>query len=232
MVMGPTHVENYTFLTAYLHSWAGVTEPIQEAHRASCLGLIHWADQPSKKNIYLVSQNTDGCHLGTDDGYGYPGKLWCIRLIKVVTNSIPASPPPTPPPPNDDQPEDEWRKDKHGDTPGPSDLFRAKGQQSIDLKGSTPQGGTTASTTQSSSTQPQHSLIVFIHPGYILVSLTRLLAWKRLILGKIIHPTITRTIMRDAITMCPHDRLSTHLHHHRPQAHLPTCKPIYRAVTL
>jgi len=93
MGMGPTYVENYTFLTAYPHSWAGGTEPIQEAHRASSLGLIHWADQPSKQNIYLVSQDTDGCHLGTDDGDGYPGKLWCIRIIKVVTNSILASPP-------------------------------------------------------------------------------------------------------------------------------------------
>jgi len=171
MDMGPTPVENYTLLTVYLHSWAGKTEPIQDAHHASCVGLcvvglIHWATQPNYESIYLVSQDTDGPHLSTEEGGdGYPRKLWCIRLIRTVTDSIPASPPPAPPPPDDDPPEDEQRKDKAGEIPGPSELFRAMEWLSSGLKGSTSQGGTMAPAHQSSSTLPQHNL--GLHPDSV-----------------------------------------------------------------
>ena len=63
MDMGPTPVENYTLLTVYLHSWAGKTKPIQDAHHASCVGLcvvglIHWATQPNKESISTWSPKT------------------------------------------------------------------------------------------------------------------------------------------------------------------------------
>ena len=166
MDMGPTPVENYTFLflTVYLHSWAGETKPIQDAHRASCLGLVHWAAQPNKHSIYLVTQSTDGPHLNMDDGDGYSGKLWRIRLINAATDSIPASPPPAPPLPDDDPPEDEQRKDKAGEIPGPSELFRAMERLSSGWR-STSQGGATIPAHQSSSTVPQHNL--GLHPDSV-----------------------------------------------------------------
>ena len=157
--MGPTPVENYRFLTVYLHSWAGEIELIQGAHRCAGLcvvGLIRWATQPNKESIYLVSQDALRTDLPAEGGDGYPEQLWCIRLIRADTDSNPASPPPTPSPPDDDPPEDEKRKDKPGETPGPSELFRARERLSSGLKGSTSQGGTTAPVHQSSSTLPQH----------------------------------------------------------------------------
>jgi len=156
MDMGPTQVENGTFLSAYLHSWTGETEPIEDtiedAHRASCLGLVHWASQPNKSSIYLVTQSMDGPHLSTDDGDGYPGILWHIRLINAAAYSILASPPPAPPPPDEDQPEDDGRKDRAGEPPNPRELFRARERLLRGLQGSTSQSGTTGPTNQSSST--------------------------------------------------------------------------------
>jgi len=160
--MGPTSAGNDTFFTAYLHSWAGETEPIRGAPQASCeglcaVGLIHWATQPNKESIYLVSEGPLRADLAEEGGDGYPKKLWCIRLIRAGTDSNTASPPPPPPPPDDDPPEDEKRKDKPRRTPGPSELFRAMERLSSGLKGSTSQGGTTALAHQSSSTLPQHN---------------------------------------------------------------------------
>ena len=88
MDSGPTPVENYRFLTGYLHSWAGETKPSQDAHRASCVelcvvGLIHWATQPNKESIYLVSEGMD---LSQEEGReGSPEESWGIRLIRPVT---------------------------------------------------------------------------------------------------------------------------------------------------
>ena len=151
--MGPAQIERGTFLTDYLHSWRGYTNPIQDwdIHRESCSGLIRWADQPSKKSIYLVNEIVD-------DGDAKPGDKWYISLIEMVITPTRASPPPAPPPP-----EDERRKDKAKQFPGPSKLFRATERRSTGLKGSTPQGSTTASTNQYSSTLPQHNL----PPGFI-----------------------------------------------------------------
>jgi len=156
--MSPAQVEGGTFLTNYLHAWAGVyyeTEPVpaEFTHRSSCLGLIRWADQPSKRYIYLVRQ------LMIDED-GDPGELWHNRLKTLGATSGPSPSPPAPPPPDDDQPEDEQRKDKAKakEAPGPSELFRARERQSTNLKGSIPQGSTTASISQPSSTLPQHHL--------------------------------------------------------------------------
>ena len=161
-VMGPIQVSNHTFFTSYLHSWVGEAEPIQGAPQPSCaelcaVGLIHWATQPNKESIYLVSEGLRHMDLAEDGGTGYPKKLWCIRLIRADTDSSTASPPPPPPPPDDDPPEDEKRKDKPGGNPGPSELFRAMERLSSGLKGSTSQSGTTAPVRQS-STLPQHFL--------------------------------------------------------------------------
>jgi len=161
--MGPTQVSNHTFFTSYLHSWVGVTESIQGAPQPSCVelcevGLIHWATQPNKESIYLVSEEPHYMDLAEDGGTEPPKKLWCIRLIRSDTDSITSPSPPAPPPPDDDPPEEEKRKDKHRGTPGPSELFRAMERLSSGLQGSTSQGGITAPAPQSSSTLPQHNL--------------------------------------------------------------------------
>jgi len=158
-----TQVSDHTFFTSYLHSWVGEPEPIQGAPQQSCVnlcevGLIHWATQPNKESIYLVSEGPRFIDVAEDGGTGSPKKLWCIRLIRADTDSITSPSPPAPPPPDDDPPEDEKRKDKHRGTPGPSELFRAMERHSSGLQGSTSQGGITAPAPQSSSTLPQHNL--------------------------------------------------------------------------
>jgi len=158
--MGPTPVGNDTFFAAYLHSWAdqGGPTPLASCWGVCAVGLIHWACQPNKESIYLVSKGPLQLDLAEDGGTGDPEKLWCIKLIRADTDSITAPSPPAPPPPDDDPPEDEKRKDKTGGNPGPSELFRAMERLSSGLKGSTSQGGTTAPAPQSSSTLPQHNL--------------------------------------------------------------------------
>jgi len=235
--MGPTQVSNHTFFTSYLHSWVGETEPIQGAPQPSCVelctvGLIHWATQPNKESIYLVSEGPRHMDLAEDGGTDSPKKLWCIRLIKADTDSITSPSPPAPPPPDDDPPEDEKRKDKPRGTPGPSELFRAMERLSSGLQGSTSQGGNTAPAPQSSSTLPQHSLgfnpdsahaneggkKINIPPGFIHPTAH---VGKMLIFGKI----ILRAII--AMTVCPRHRLLIHLHHHRLPARLPIAANLY-----
>jgi len=123
-----TRVSNLTFFTSYLHSWVGGPEPIQGAPQPSCVnlcevGLIHWATQPNKESIYLVSEGPRHMDVAEEGGTGPPKKLWCIRLIRADTDSITSPSPPAPPPPDDDPPEDEKRKDKPRGIPGPSELF-------------------------------------------------------------------------------------------------------------
>jgi len=160
--MGPTPIGNNTFFAAYLHLHSrtdqGRPTPLTSCWAVCAVGLIHWACQPNKESIYLVSEGPLSKDLAEDGGTGYPEKLWCVRLIRADTDSSTSSPPPPPPLPDDKPPEDEKRKDKPGGTPGPSELFRAMERLSSGLKGSTSQGGTTAPAPQSSSTLPQHNL--------------------------------------------------------------------------
>jgi len=158
--MGPTPIGNDTFFAAYLHSWAYQSGPTP---LASCwnvceVGLIYWACQPNKESIYLVSEGPISRNFAEDGGTGPPEKFWCVRLIRADTDSSTSSPPPPPPPPDDKPSEDEKRKDKPGETPGPSELFRAMERLSSGLKGSTSQGSTTSPAPPSSSTPPQRNL--------------------------------------------------------------------------
>jgi len=98
--MGPTPIGNDTFFAAYLHSWADQSgpTPLASCWKVCEVGLIHWACQPNKESIYLVSKGPISRDLAEDGGTGPPEKLWCVRLIRADTDSSTSSPPPPPPP--------------------------------------------------------------------------------------------------------------------------------------
>jgi len=93
--MGPTPIGNDTFFAAYLHLWAdqGGPTPLALCWAVCEVGLIHWACQPNKESIYLVSEGPLSKDLAEDGGTGYPEKLWCVRLIRADTDSSTSSPP-------------------------------------------------------------------------------------------------------------------------------------------
>jgi len=123
MDVRPTYLERGTILTNYLHSWRGYTHPIQnrDIRRESCTGLIRWADQPSKKTIYLVNEIVD------DDGKLGPEDRYYLSLVETVipSNPAPATPdsPPPPPPPRDNKGPPINVKGNTGVPATPSDRF-------------------------------------------------------------------------------------------------------------
>jgi len=85
MDVSPTYLERGTLLTNYLHSWRGYTHPIQnwDIRRESFTGLIRWADQPSKKTIYLVLVNK----IVDDNGEIRPEDRYYLSLVETVIPS-------------------------------------------------------------------------------------------------------------------------------------------------
>jgi len=121
MDVSPTYLERGTILTNYLHSWRGYTHPIQnrDIRRESCTGLICWADQPSKKTVYLVNEIID------DDGELGPEDRWYLSLVETVIpfNPAPATPDSPPPPPRDNKGPPINVKGNTGVPATPSDRF-------------------------------------------------------------------------------------------------------------